>query len=126
MLRLWKAVSICLLLAGTCASEDAIEMVNSQRARRKLGPLVVDPILQKAAEHKASVAAKRRYRGHLGGSLYSANYEGIGYGMVRKFRACYLYTAKPGTRCGAAIIKGSDGCYYCCFLIRSKVRLSPR
>lgn len=101
-------------------------MVNTQRAARNRGPLVVDSYLQKAAEYKAALAAKRRYRGHLGGSLYGANYEGIGYGAESRFRACYLYTAKAGTLCGAAIVKGTDGCYYCCLLVRSKVKISPK
>ena len=96
---------------------EGLKLLNVQRQQRGLGPLVLDPALQAGAEAKASMAAQRRIRGHLGGSLYGASKEGIGYGSSRTFRACYAYTAPAGTPVGAAIRRGTDGYYYCCLLV---------
>lgn len=115
-----------LFFATEAAGENALDVVNRQRAACNRGSLVIDPYLQAAAEYKASLAARRRHRGHLGGSLYGANYEGIGYGSQKRFRACYLYTAPKGTRCGAAMVRGSDGLWYCCLLVRSRLRIRPK
>jgi hypothetical protein len=100
------------------ALPEGLKLLNVQREQRGLGPLVLDPALQAGAEVKASMAASRRIRGHLGGSLYGASKEGIGYGSSRTFRACYAYTAPAGTPVGAAIRQGADGYWYCCLLVR--------
>lgn len=111
---------------------QGLKLLNVQRQQRGLGPLVLDPALQSGAEAKAGTAASRRIRGHLGGSLYGASKEGVGYGSSCVFRACYAYTAPAGTPVGAAIRQGSDGYWYCCLLVRhsgylaSKPGLSPR
>lgn len=115
-----------LSLATDAAGENALKMVNRQRAACNRGSLVIDPSLQAAAEYKAALAAKRRHRGHLGGSLYGANYEGIGYGSQKRFRACYLYTVPAGSRCGAAMVRGSDGLWYCCLLVKSRLQIRPK
>ena len=103
---------------------EGMRMLNEQRRQRGLGPLRLDAELQSAAESKASTAASRRHTGHLGGSLYGASHEGVGYGSTRVFRACYSYTAPANTPAGAAIRIGADGRYYCCLLIRSSRNLS--
>lgn len=128
MLRLHDIVLglLFLSLATDAAGENALKMVNDQRAAYSRGSLVIDPSLQAAAEYKASLAARRRHRGHLGGSLYGANYEGIGYGSQKHFRACYLYTVPKDTRCGAAMVRGSDGVWYCCLLVKSRLQIRPK
>ena len=114
-----------LICCSTAKSEDATTLVNMQRHRVGLGPLVFDEHLQAGAEAKAKKAADLTYKGHLGGSYYGATYEGIGYDKRNIFRSCYLYTAKAGSKVGAAIVKGKDGFFYCCLLVKSKTRLQP-
>ena len=125
MIRLLLCFAFVCLFQSFGLSEDALHLVNEQRAIRGLGPLVHDEVLNLGAEHKAVKAAEASYKGHLGGSKYGANYEGVGYDRRRLFRACYLYTAKAGSRVGAAIVKGRDGFNYCCLLVKSESRLDP-
>lgn len=120
-----KLALACFLLCSPAKSDDATTLVNIQRQRAGLGPLVFDEHLQAGAEKKASEAAKMSFKGHLGGSYYGATYEGIGYDKRNIFRSCYLYTAKAGSKVGAAIVKGKDGFFYCCLLVKSKTRLQP-
>jgi hypothetical protein len=120
-----KLALVCILLCSHAKAEDATTLVNIQRERAGLGPLVFDEALQAGAEEKAAKAATMSFKGHLGGSYYGATYEGIGYDKRNIFRSCYLYTAKAGSRIGAAIVKGKDGFFYCCFLVKSKVKLEP-
>jgi len=96
---------------------EALELLNRQRQQRGLGPLRLSSRLQSGAELKARTAASRRHKGHLGGSLYGANKEGIGYGTSKVFRACYAYTSPAGTEVGAAMYQGSDGWWYSCLLV---------
>lgn len=103
-----------------------LTLLNLQRSQRGLGPLVLDLSLQRGAVAKASSAASRRYRGHLGGSLYGANKEGIGYGSSKTFRACYAYTAPAGTPVGAAMRQGSDQHWYCCLLVNYSGSLAAK
>jgi len=125
MTRLPICFAAVCLLQSFGSSEDALHLVNKQRAIRGLGPLVRDEVLSEGADKKASKAAETSYKGHLGGYKFGANYEGIGYDRRRIFRACYLYTAKAGSKVGAAIVKGRDGLNYCCLLIKSESRLQP-
>lgn len=106
-------------------SESAgLALVNKQRETRSLGPLVSDPGLEALAIERATMAASGRVRGHLGGNISPASKEGIGYGPGRVFRACYQYTAPPGTKAGAAIVEGSDGVFYSCLLLAHPGSLS--
>ena len=104
---------------------EGLKLLNMQRQQRGLGPLVLDPALQAGAESKASIAATKRHSGHIGGTLYGASKEGVGYGSSRAFRACYAYTAPAGTPVGAAIRQGSDGRWYCCLLVQYSGALAP-
>lgn len=105
---------------------EAIVMLNNERARRGLGPVFLDESLQGKADEKASRAARLRHRGHLGGSLGGANYEGIGYSSRKQFLACYAWTSPAGTRVGASIRQGSDGWWYSCLLVRHSGRLQAK
>ena len=120
-----RSVFLLLLICSQVVAEDATTMVNEQRAKRGLGPLVYDEVLQLHAEQKAEKAARLCHKGHLGGSIYGATYEGIGYDRRKLFRACYLYTARTGSRIGAAIVRGRDGTFYSCLLLKSNVKLHP-
>lgn len=117
-----------MVFTGTRVSAipEALEMLNQERNRRGLGSLFLDESLQETADEKASRAAKLHHRGHLGGSLGGANYEGIGYSSRKQFLACYAWTSPAGTRVGASIRQGSDGWWYSCLLVRHSGRLQAK
>lgn len=96
------------------AGETALEKANTERARNGQRSLLPDPALQQLALHKATIAAQRSYKNHVGGSLGGAACEGVGFTNGR-FLTCCL--DKPGTYGGAAMVQGRDG-WYCCLLVR--------
>ena len=92
----------------------ALDKANHERQRNGQRALLPDPALQQLALQKATIAAQRSYKNHIGGSLGGAKCEGVGYTQGR-FLTCCLDT--PGTYGGAAMVQGSDG-WYCCLLVR--------
>lgn len=93
---------------------SALEKANHERQRNGMRPLLPDPHLQQLALHKATIAAQRGYKNHVGGSLGGAKCEGVGFTQGR-FLSCCL--DEPGTYGGAAMVQGRDG-WYCCLLVR--------
>lgn len=92
----------------------ALDKANTERAKQGFGALVPDPALQRLALRKATIAAKRSFKNHIGGSLGGAKCEGVGFTNGR-FLTCCL--DERGTYGGAAMVKGRDG-WYCCLLVR--------
>ena len=92
----------------------ALEKANAERQRYGQRGLIPDPQLQALALQKATIAAQRRYKNHIGGSLGGAKCEGVGHTNGR-FLSCCL--DEPGTYGGAAMVQGVDG-WYCCLLVR--------
>ncbi len=112
-------------------ANDGLRLLNERRANQGKGPLVPDPALMAHALTKATTAASRGIRGHIGGSLGGANKEGAGFSSAKSFHACYADSAPAGTLCGAAIVQGSRG-WHSLLLIRhsgylpSGATVSPR
>ena len=94
--------------------ETVMDKVNHERRLNGMGPLTPDPELMELALRKATIAAQRRYKNHIGGSLGSARAEGVGHTQGR-FLSCCL--DMPATYGGAAMVQGADG-WYCCLLVR--------
>jgi hypothetical protein len=94
--------------------ETVMDKVNYERRLNGMGPLTPDPELMELALRKATIAAQRRYKNHIGGSLGSARAEGVGHTQGR-FLSCCL--DMPATYGGAAMVQGADG-WYCCLLVR--------
>jgi hypothetical protein len=92
----------------------ALDKANAERQRQGQRPLMPDPQLQALALQKATIAAQRRHKNHIGGSLGGAKCEGVGHTNGR-FLSCCL--DEPGTYGGAAMVQGADG-WYCCLLVR--------
>lgn len=69
------------------------------------------------AQSKASTAARMRLRGHLGGGLGNAKYEGVGWSSQSSQAAiqnCCYWGTRPVSQIGVA--RSSDGCWYACVL----------
>ena len=69
------------------------------------------------AQSKADRAAQRGLRGHLGGGLGGAKYEGVGWSSESPQSAiehCCYWGTRPTAQIGVA--KGQDGCWYACVL----------
>lgn len=94
--------------------ETALEKANYERRKNGVGNLIPDPELQALALQKARIAASRRFKNHIGGSLGGARAEGVGHTQGR-FLSCCL--DMPATYGGAAMVQGADG-WYCCLLVR--------
>jgi hypothetical protein len=94
--------------------ESALEKANYERRRNGVGDLIPDPQLQELALQKATIAAQRRYKNHIGGSLGGARAEGVGHTQGRFLSCCLDMHATYG---GAAMVQGADG-WYCCLLVR--------
>ncbi|WP_442485317.1 hypothetical protein [Aeoliella sp. SH292] len=92
----------------------ALDKANAERRREGQRALIPDAGLQALALRKATIAAQRGYKNHIGGSLGGAKCEGVGYTNGR-FLSCCL--DEPGTYGGAAMVQGRDG-WYCCLLVR--------
>ncbi len=74
--------------------------------------------VQCVAEKKARIAANRLIKGHVGGSLGGARFEGVGWGTSPKIalqKCCY---AGKRPVMAQAVYKGRDGFYYACRLYR--------
>lgn len=74
--------------------------------------------VQSIAERKARIAASRSIRGHVGGSLGGARFEGVGWGTSPQMalRSCCYSGRRPVV--AQAVYKGRDGYYYACRLYR--------
>ena len=94
--------------------ETAMEKANYERRLNGQGPLQIDPALHALALQKATIAAQRGIKDHIGGSLGGAKSEGVGHTNGR-FLSCCL--DMPATYGGAAMVQGRDG-WYCCLLVR--------
>ena len=92
----------------------ALEKANHERARNGQRALIEDPALARLALHKATVAAQRSFKNHIGGSLGGARCEGVGHTNGRFLTCCLDHS---GTYGGAAMVQGRDG-WYCCLLVR--------
>lgn len=92
----------------------ALDKANAERRREGQRALIPDAGLQALALRKATIAAQRGYKNHIGGSLGGAKCEGVGHTNGR-FLSCCL--DEPGTYGGAAMVQGRDG-WYCCLLVR--------
>ena len=92
----------------------ALDKANTERRKQGYSTLLPDPALQALALRKATIAAKRGYKNHIGGTLGGAKCEGVGWTNGR-FLSCCL--DEPGTYGGAAMVQGRDG-WYCCLLVR--------
>jgi hypothetical protein len=73
---------------------------------------------QCVANRKAQIAANRLIRGHVGGSLGGARFEGVGWGTSPQIalRKCCYSGRRPIV--AQAVHKGRDGYYYACRLYR--------
>ena len=91
------------------AGNSGFALANRQRAARGLGPLSLDPQLQRGAEIKVARAARLGITGHQGGSFYGGNKEGVGWSTNQTAMACYLYSAPAGTPAGVAMAQGRRG-----------------
>jgi len=94
--------------------ETALDKANHERRKNGVGNLIADPSLQQLALQKATIAAARGHKNHIGGSLGGARAEGVGHTNGR-FLSCCL--DMPATYGGAAMVQGRDG-WYCCLLVR--------
>lgn len=94
--------------------DTALEKANHERRKNGVGNLKPDPQLQALALKKARIAASRRYKNHIGGSLGGARAEGVGHTQGRFLSCCLDMHATYG---GAAMVQGADG-WYCCLLVR--------
>src|SRR5690606_33894627 len=56
----------------------ALDKANAERQRQGQRPLLPDPQLQALALRKATIAAQRGHKNHIGGSLGGAKCEGVG------------------------------------------------
>ncbi len=101
--------------ASQALSTSALSKANGERRRYGMRPLSPDPQLQALALRKATMAAQRGLKGHVGGSLGGASCEGVGHTTNGQFISCCLN--KPGSYGGAAMVRGRDG-WYCCLLVR--------
>ena len=71
------------------------------------------------AQSKAARAARIGLRGHLGGGLGGARYEGVGWSNRSAQDAienCCYWGTRPTMQIGVS--KGQDGCWYACVLYR--------
>ena len=69
------------------------------------------------AQSKAVQAAQMGLRGHLGGGLGGARYEGVGWSNQSPQDAiehCCYWGTRPTAQIGVS--KGQDGCWYACVL----------
>jgi hypothetical protein len=69
------------------------------------------------AQSKAARAAQMGLRGHLGGGLGGAKYEGVGWSNQSPQDAiehCCYWGTRPTAQIGVS--KGRDGCWYACVL----------
>lgn len=69
------------------------------------------------AQSKAVQAAQMGLRGHLGGGLGGAKYEGVGWSNQSPQSAiehCCYWGTRPTAQIGVS--KGQDGCWYACVL----------
>ena len=69
------------------------------------------------AQQKAVRAAKMGLRGHLGGGLGGAKYEGVGWSnqsAQRAIESCCYWGVRPTAQIGCT--RGSDGFWYACVL----------
>ncbi len=69
------------------------------------------------AQTKAASAARMGLRGHLGGGLGNAKYEGVGWSNQSAQSAiqnCCYWGTRPVSQIGVA--QSSDGCWYACVL----------
>ena len=69
------------------------------------------------AQQKAVRAAQMGLRGHLGGGLGGAKYEGVGWSnqsAQRAIESCCYWGARPTAQIGCT--RGSDGFWYACVL----------
>jgi len=69
------------------------------------------------AQSKAVQAAQMGLRGHLGGGLGGARYEGVGWSNQSPRDAvehCCYWGTRPTAQIGVS--KGQDGCWYACVL----------
>lgn len=92
----------------------ALDKANAERRKQGQRALIPDAGLQALALRKATIAAQRGYKNHIGGSLGGAKCEGVGHTNGR-FLSCCL--DESGTYGGAAMVQGRDG-WYCCLLVR--------
>ena len=72
---------------------------------------------QCVANHKAKMAASKGFRGHVGGNLGGARFEGVGWGTSPQLalRSCCYSGRRPIV--AQAVYKGRDGYYYACRLV---------
>ena len=69
------------------------------------------------AQQKAEQAARMRLRGHVGGGLGGARYEGVGWSNISAqsaIQSCCYWGRRPVYQIGVS--RGADGCWYACVL----------
>jgi hypothetical protein len=81
-------------------------------------PSVADACVHCVAKQKAQIAANRLIRGHVGGSLGGARYEGVGWGSTPQaaLSKCCYSGRRPMV--AQAVARGRDGNYYAVRLFR--------
>lgn len=149
MSKLSQLVSIAvLLLLAVSASAQVVcpncGRIHSQAYRYQTPPAAVyyrppqqlrysaqpaGPVMstfQRLAQAKANMAARMGHKGHVGGSLGGANYEGVGYSSASAQQAINVacYSGHPSSakgpgrpRLGVGVARGRDG-WYACLLYR--------
>ena len=88
-----------------------------QPINQNLTPMVATNANSGLAQSKATTAAQMGLRGHLGGGLGNAKYEGVGWSSQSPQSAiehCCYWGTRPVAQIGVA--KGNDGCWYACVL----------
>lgn len=106
-------------------SDDALDEVNAERAKRGLRPFINDPLLNKAAQAAARQRAARRIHGHLPESDFSyvpagGQASAAGCGALELswgWGTCCTYESQ-WTYAGAAYVMGNDGLRYMHLFVR--------
>ncbi len=118
MRRVILSLLFLAIMASQSLGADALESLNAKRKKNGLYALKPDATLQKWAEHKAEVQAKRHQMGHLVRGSYPGRGEGVGMVSGKdpkgsRLRACMMYTRRF-KHAGAAAVVGNNGrTYYC-------------
>ena len=123
-----RAISllVCILLAESAFSRDALSQLNWRRQAVGLRPYAHAPELQNAAETSVAAQARR-------GGMFHNNHRGVRSGVGatsrrdptgRWFNTCFAFARiSPGTRAAAAVAVSRNGrTYYTLDIAGSRAR----
>jgi hypothetical protein len=101
----------------TYASANATPIRSTLSAGYRAVGNTVGTVTSGLAQMKADQAASAGIRGHIGGGLGGAKYEGVGWSNQSPQAAiqqCCYWGTRPVSQIG--VRKGADGCWYACVL----------